>query len=747
MTAPPAAMPRTVLALYHPAGNEIRYHLLHAVAEFPMNHLGMVVRYHNVLEPLPDPDTLPGLRAVVTWFRGARLDDPAAFLAWAGGLQARGVRFVVLGDLLFAGSPDDPAIRAPLAGFLAGLGLRYGDRWISASYGVTFPVRDARMMDYERALGGMLQEYPVVRPTDPTDPAVRSWLVARYDDDPDLDSHLVVTGPAGGFAAAGYEVFTEDSGYNPASEDLDPDGLRAWLLDPFLFFGQALGLDGLPRPDITTLTGRRMYFSHIDGDGWNSKAELPGYEERGAIASEVVMREAIEPFPDLPVTVAPIAAELDPDWRAVPQSQDMARALFALPQVETASHTYTHPFHWDFFADYTPEKEAPFVAALEASGQLNTYGSAALDQEILDIGEADLSKKYSRPRAFLDQPFDLDREMGGAAAFIDRFAPADKPVRLVQWSGDTKPYPEALTAAREAGLLNINGGDTRFDGAFPSVAWVSPNGRLVGPPDQEERQIYTAASNENTYTDLWRGRFFGFRFLTETLDRCESPMRLKPINVYYHMYSGSKVASLNALLHNLYYARAHPVCPVTTTHFVTIVDGFYDTLLIPLGPDRWRVSGRGALQTIRFDAATHRAVDMVASEGVLGQRHYQGSLYVALDPAVAAPEIALMDWPTPDRAPPGTPRPYLIESRWPLRALRRDGDGDGLTVQAQGFGDGAMAWQVPPEAEARVTARDAGGAAVARLSARADRTGRLAYALPPVGLDAVEVHLALARPS
>ncbi|MBB4286529.1 polysaccharide deacetylase family protein [Roseospira goensis] len=732
MAATGGTMARTILALEHPSAKDARDGLIHAVAEFPLNHLGLVVRHHSLLDPLPDPDTLGDVRAVLTWLRGETLPDAAALLRWAVAMQARGVRFVVLGDLPFTEALNTPETHALAARFLATLGVRAEDRWIAATYGVTFPVREPWMMDYERRIGGILPGYPVVRPAGGD---TRSWLVARTGEDATLDSHLVVTGPGGGFAAAGYELFTADAPSGAVPGAIDPLGLRAWLIDPFLFFGQALGLDGLPRPDVTTLVGRRLYFSHIDGDGWNSKAELPGYEERGAIAAEVILREVIAPCPDLPVTVGPIAAELDPDWRGGSPSQEMARALFALPQVEPASHTYTHPFHWAFFADYTPEKEAPFIAALAERGTLDTYDGGALDQEILDLGATNLADGYARPRAFMDAPFDLETEMGGAAAFIGRFAPPDKPVRVVLWSGDTTPFPEALAVARADGLLAINGGDTRYDSAFPSVAWVSPIGCLTGG----ECQIYTAASNENTYTDLWRDRFFGFRYLTETWDRSGTPARLKPINLYYHMYSGSKVASLNALLHNLDYVRTQPVCPVTTSHYVRIAGGFFDVTLVEVAPARWRVEQRGALQTLRFDAATVRAVDMAASVGVLGQRHAQGSLYVALDSAVVAPEVALMDWPTPDRAPPGAAVPYVIESRWPLWGLTRTPGG--VTVQAQGFGDGTMAWQVAPGARTHVTVTDADGAAVVRTTAVADAEGRLDLTLPPVAMAGATVTL------
>ncbi len=73
------------------------------------------------------------------------------------------------------------------------------------------------------------------------------------------------------------------------------------------------------------------------------------------------MEEAIKAYPDLPVTVGPIAADLDEDWSGDTQAQVVARELFELPQVEMAHHTFSHPFQWGFFEDYSQNREASFV--------------------------------------------------------------------------------------------------------------------------------------------------------------------------------------------------------------------------------------------------------------------------------------------------------------------------------------------------------------------------------------------------
>ena len=127
---------------------------------------------------------------------------------------------------------------------------------------------------------------------------------------------------------------------------------------------------------------------------------------------------------------------------------------------------------------------------------------------------------------------------------------------------------------------------------------------------------------------------------------------------------------------------------------------FYDTQLTALSSNAWRVEKRGALQTIRFDRASLHAVDFERSHGVIGQRRFEGSLYVALDPAVAEPIITLRDdnkyWIQPEE-----PIAYLVESRWIISELDRS-EGR-LDFNAQGYGPGEMVWHVPIAGSYRIT--------------------------------------------
>ncbi|MBP2229628.1 hypothetical protein J2847_002927 [Azospirillum agricola] len=733
------AVPRTVLALVDLREERtIRLTRVHSMAEMPLNHLGLSVVYWNVADGLPDLSRYPDLRGVVTWFAGEPFADAPAFIDWAAAAMERGVRFAVLGQPGIRASAGGKAVPLALVNrFFARFGLRDDDGYSDLTYKSRPAVADA-MIGYERALAGVLPGYPLFRKTDGR---VVSHLVMRRGGDEATDSHLVVTGPAGGLVSDGY------------ARHYDPEmNRRQWILDPFAFFRDAFATDDLPKPDVTTLSGRRMYFSHIDGDGWRNVTEASPYAKDRLLSADVVRKAAIEPFPDLPVSVAPIVGDLDSAWAGTPESLAAAKALFALPQVEPSSHTWTHPFQWAFFKDYTPQKEAVFETRQPGKAGLldRMLGRPAPDRHAAesggeggahDAGGADLGR-YALPRAYLQKPFDLDQEIGGALDYFTKLAPAGKAATLVQWSGDTSPFEAALAAVRKAGGHNINGGDARFDPDYPSITTVP----AIGLPVGAERQIYAAGSNENTYTDLWTNRFYGFQNLVNTVRGTGSPVRLKPVNIYYHMYSGQKTASVNALRRNLEAARAAELAPVATSTYARIAEGFYGVRFVADGERRWRVLDRGALNTLRFDRASFTAVDFARSAGIIGQRHAQGSLYVALDPAVAEPVVALAEAGRGD-GDPSASQPYLVEGRWAFSGFKAEGGG--FRVEAEGYGDGAMVWRVPVAGRYAVSA-ERGGAVLWSGEAVAGADNRLSVtvteaAVRPLTLRVVPLSASVAR--
>jgi hypothetical protein len=700
----PRVTPRTILAVYDGRyQKDVRDTQIHRLLEMPLNHLGLVVTYCDLNKGLPSQGQMQDVRGIVTWFVSDSMEKPVEFLAWAEAAIDAGKRYVVVGEMgvgrnLRGQTTDIELINQ----FLARLGLRI-ENWTPVTYDVHVAYKDPAMMEFERLLPAVLPPFNQIRLLDPK---VRSQLIVRRGNDPSTDSHLVVTGPHGGYAAHGYTHFAS----------YRQDQLQ-WYLNPFEFLRLAFATDDLPKADTTTLSGRRIYYSHIDGDGWRNLTEVPRYRPGKLSSAEVILKETIEPFSDLPVTVGPIVADLDPLWFGTQESLSVARRILALAWVEAGSHTYSHPLDWETLGLASSASAERSTAQKDLDWMrwplLDRFLESWEKPEAED-GKPILKRGHDKLRSYDLYPFNLDQEIRGSIEFIDRLLPPGKHVGLVQWSGTTLESLAALAATRAAGVRNINGGDTRFDPEFQSYAWVAPLGRQVGPL----RQVYSSDSNENTYTNLWKERYFGFRYLAVTLRNTESPIRVKPFNLYYHMYSGEKLASLDALLENLALARSQELTPIHASAFAAIVDGFYSARITQIGESCWRIENRDGLNTIRFDRADGQAVDFTASAGVIGERHYQGSLYVALDAAEPAPVVAIR--PTPHVKV--TARPYLIHSRWQVFKFKTTPLS--FECEAHGFGAGEMAWQVAPGATYAIRVTGALGPRPA-LRATSDQAGTL----------------------
>ncbi|MGM0767947.1 MAG: endo alpha-1,4 polygalactosaminidase [Pseudomonadota bacterium] len=405
----------------------------------------------------------------------------------------------------------------------------------------------------------------------------KTWFTAT--DTRDRDFHPVYTFPGGGVALA------------PFLFELGPDDEAYWLFDPFDFLSEALGNPDLPGIDSTTEAGRRILTAHIDGDGLVSRGEFAGSPlSAGVIADKILKRFTI------PHTVSVIEGETSPDGlypRASDEAESHARTILRLDNVEVASHSYSHPFFWQSL-------EGGPAPRLE-----NTlYGY------FMDIPDYQAS---------------LDREIAGSVDYINRkLAPADKPVSVFLWTGDARPGPKALEKVREAGLLNVNGGDTHPLPYSSELAGTWPDARPVG----DELQIYAPVMNENVYTGEWTGPFYGFRSVIDTFRILEDRGRLKPMGIYYHFYSGTKPQALNALEEVYRYALAQPVTPLYLSDYARRVQTQYYSVLLQNREGGYHWRGLGAPSTVRI--ATGQFPDLERSRGVAGFHDVAGARFVHL---------------------------------------------------------------------------------------------------------------------
>jgi hypothetical protein len=78
------------------------------------------------------------------------------------------------------------------------------------------------------------------------------------------------------------------------------------------------------------------------------------------------------------------------------------------------------------------------------------------------------------------------------------------------------------------------------------------------------------------------------------------PRRLKPLNSYYHFYSGSKLASLEEIYD---WCLTQETFPIHASDYCRRVDGFYRATLSRHLDGNWKVRGLNALRTVRLPPA------------------------------------------------------------------------------------------------------------------------------------------------
>jgi hypothetical protein len=358
----------------------------------------------------------------------------------------------------------------------------------------------------------------------------------------------------------------------------------AWVIDPFLFFKTALRLPDMPVPDVTTENGVRQLLIHVDGDAFESMAEWPG----GRLAA-VELREQILKRYRLPTSISLITGVTAANGMYPQKSAEYereSRKIMEIPWVEAASHTFSHPFYW---------------------GKV---------QEGRDAEGYSLKIPGYR--------FNLKDEIDGSIASVSRLLPKGKRAALLQWSGDCMPGEDALRQAYQAGVYNINGGDTMLSNSYRTLTAVAPLGLYRG----EWYQVFAPNQNENVYTNDWTGPYYGYRRVLETFRLTDRPRRLKPVNIYYHFYSATKEASLNALKQVYDWAVKERLFAIYTTEYAQKVLDF-NRMVIAKDGDAWLVRNGGTLRELRVPVSLGYP-DLTGQSNVAGYSDHEQGRYLHL---------------------------------------------------------------------------------------------------------------------
>ncbi|MBX3192148.1 MAG: endo alpha-1,4 polygalactosaminidase [Labilithrix sp.] len=611
-------VPRRVLLLYRSnAEGSLATHDASVLVAPILEWLGYAVDYVDVKRALPAGKLAGRYAGIVTLLPegvGSRAADGSsgAYRAWLLEQMAAGIRVAFVEGFGF--DPD--------AAFLAKLGLA------PAPLTAKGPMRVSATSSYfgfEAPVRPRLRDRP---PVQVSRADVRSLLRLQDADDGVWDGAVI--GDWGGAAFMPYVL----------EERLEQE--RRFVLDPFTFLQDALALPPIPAPDVTTEGGRRILTAHVDGDAFVSRAERLG----APFTAEIMLDEILTRW-RLPHTVSIVEGEVGPTGMYPHLSASLekhARRIFALPHVEMASHTYSHPFEWEDAEAGLREPKLPHLAI----------------------------RGYR---------FDLEREIAGSVAYINSLAPPGKRVKVLLWSGNCSPSARAVALSQKLGLFNVNGGGATRTRDLPSLT----RGSAMGIPKSDGvYQVFAPVENENVYTNDWLGPFDGYRHAIETFQLDDAPRRLRTITIYYHFYSAAKTASLRALEKVYAWATTQETTPLYLSEYAAKVLAFQRATLarrLDGGDARttWELGELGELRTMRLSPALG-APDLSRSIGVAGVREVSQGTYAHLtderDRGVAV--LSLVRGASPASASSG---PRLVQANGRARKWRvREGSRASLRV-------------------------------------------------------------------
>ena len=562
-------VPRTILMLYQYPNIYVTAAAL--FASLPLNYLGYRIDYVNIDDPLPEDILVGRYAGIVVWPIQNDSAHRDTFYAWVEQQIHDGVPIAFMDYLGF------PATKK----YLSPLGLGVGPEvqgLATMKITVQSPIMGYEIAPYPEPL----DELPLK--------LTQGNVLLQTRDQQGLISDAVGITPWGGYALYPYVI-----------RDL-PKDQELWVLNPFEFFMKALRLKPIPAPDTTTENGRRLMMVHVDGDGFISRSEF----DMQFIAGQMMYQRIFQRY-HVPSTVSVIVGEIAPYGVAPklsPIAMQAARDIFALPWVEIGSHTFSHPFEW---------------------GKLENPTSKVLTDSRFKAGAPGEQYYLTIP----NYHFSIQEEVTGSIDFINRYlAPPNKFCKVILWSGDSQISNAVLGLAYQDGVANMNGGNTTISVEQPSLTNVAPLGVPRGP----YFQLFSPNQNDNVYTNLWQGPFYGYSNVIQTFKLTESPHRLKPIDIYYHFFSATKLASLSALETVYDWALSQNVMNIyVSDYFKKVLD--FNQMTLARDGDAWLIEGRGDLRELRVPQSMG-VPDLSRGQNIVGYNEHENDYYIHLGPAL-----------------------------------------------------------------------------------------------------------------
>ncbi|MBN2092248.1 DUF2194 domain-containing protein [candidate division KSB1 bacterium] len=591
----PNEIKRWILALYDGAESpDLDQNPIRTRAEVILNHLGLLVEHWDLQKGLPTVEKMEKFRGILTWFHDPVMKNSAEYADWLQEQIQNGKKVVIFGNF---GAIYDQKNQLPTPNVKAvfnSLDLRYWDLKILPGKKQKIIHKSNEMLDFEAPIDLKAMQ-PILTKVTSENPANKVYLSISDSRIGKVDA-IVIT-PKGGIALD-ETPFKEGIKNKEWMENLNAvlkgrgeletaenEPIGFWRINPFQFFTEALALKNLPIPDVTTLNGRRIFYSHIDGDGLTgiSLIDLKSY------ASEFVRDQILKKYP-LPISASVITKEIEEKgFPFYNRGYLVAKSIFALENIEPSTHSYSHPYDW-------------------RHGDMDARLSN--DQWEWDV-----------------KGLDYNQEIYASVRFIEKnLLPPAKKVNLYLWSGRCNPDERPLERLEHLSVRNMNGGDPIFDTRFPSYSTLCPRATRING----YWQYHTSASNDFIYTKGWTRNFDNMANLVDHFKRTETPVRIMPMNIYIHFYIGDRQAGLDGLKKAYDYCLNSAIAPLFTSEYVGIVEDFIGLRQFALPEGGFRIMHPGELRTIRFDNC-QQYPDLNRCNGVIGYIHHQNSLYVHLN--------------------------------------------------------------------------------------------------------------------
>lgn len=593
--------PREILMFYpyDPKLYKNRLPML-ANANFPLEYLGYVPKLTPITTHLPTEPLNRRYAGIVVWDSTSDKKIHRVFANWLNQQRKTGLPIAFLGSL-------DPIMNDEKPNAAQGLA-----NWqIKIASSIAPQIRPRlhiqtknKNMDFEAKIFPNIHDFSILKANNSD-----IWLSISNQFNEREDAVAIT--PWGGYALNPYLLLSF------------PNGLEQWKVNPFQFYKKALRLQARPIPETTTENGRRLMMVHIDGDGFPSVAEW----SKHFVAGAVMKKQILEKY-KIPTDVSIIESEISPEGFFPSQSSKLmkiAQQIFALPWIEIATHTYSHPFDWQKL--FTATKNGIYNLPVP-----NTYH------------------------------YNIQREITGSTEFIDRYlAPKNKPCNMIFWSGEGNVTEPIVKLAYHDNLNNINGNAIPIKNHYFSIAMLVPLGVFHGP----YFQVFATTANEANYTNNWTGPFYGFTDVIEAFQLTEKPRRTKPIDIYYHFYSASKLSSLKALKRVYDWALKQNVFHAYEREYTNIVLDFNRTAFNKKTDNEWIIRNHGYLKELRIPNSMGYP-DLQRSKNITGYFINQKNRYVHLGPASTTDLYFILQ--------PSTV-PYLIEANATVTAFERTSTG------------------------------------------------------------------------